>query len=199
MIQRGAWLCAVSYYAEISPQILMIDSVQCDTARSLTPRCMILREDWLCPVWYCTEIRKNSIISAKMKPKTQNILICWSWPRPVQMMKNWGRKSPWTVPLSNEVYKHFRFTQRPTVPLIVGTAPDLRWILLREAKLHWAKWATQILAPGSGLHKSLHLVPAPQILAPGSGLQPDCWSHNKIQFSHTSSSTVNLYRFLIRL
>ena len=66
----------------------------------LTPCTMIVCRTWLRAVWWCAELRKNSNILAKTKPKTKLCLPIGHWPRLVWMMKQTGgRKSRWTVPL----------------------------------------------------------------------------------------------------
>ena len=65
VLRAWDWLRAVWYWAEISPQILIIDLAQYNTSRRLTLRSMILHGDWIPAVWYCAEIRKNSNNLAK--------------------------------------------------------------------------------------------------------------------------------------
>ena len=82
------WLPAVSYCAEISPQIVIIDSAQYEAARRLTLRSMILSED----------SEKLEYLS-KNETKNENILNHWSVAQAGSNgEKTRGQKSRWTVP-----------------------------------------------------------------------------------------------------
>ena len=88
----GGKFRAVSYWAELSPQILLSDSAQYDTAQNLTLRST---------VWYWAELRKIRITRRKRNQKRKyfNPLVSGS-DRLEWWKKNGGRKSCWTVPLN---------------------------------------------------------------------------------------------------
>ena len=93
IILRGVKFRAVSYCAELSPQIWLPDSTQYDTARNLTPRSMILSRD----------SEKFEYLSED-KIKNKNILTHWSVAHASSNdEKTGGRKSRWTVPLRNMI------------------------------------------------------------------------------------------------
>ena len=84
MILRGVKFRAVSYCAELSPQILLPDSAQYHTAgnltlRSMTPRGTLEKFEYLGE----NEIKNKTILTHKSV-----------------MKKTGGRKSRWTVPLN---------------------------------------------------------------------------------------------------